>query len=156
LPVWCFFVALLVYTVAEAAASGWRSALLGVFFLSIFQLQILYALRRLVLRGEGTDIAAGDPNLERKHFLWMIVTMLVGASVSVGWLVEPNRVPRTAGAATADFPSSSSCRNDALKERFEQRGEGGRDNDEELFEKAYSYIRLYFSRSASRAPCAAL
>ena len=76
-----FFVAFLTYVVIAAATYGWRSALSGIFFLSGFQLLILYALRRMVLRARGEDIAATDLSIERKHFLWIVVIYLAGAGV---------------------------------------------------------------------------
>ena len=76
-----FFAAFLIYTVVDAAASGWRSSLGSMFFLSILQVQILYALRRLVLRAQGADTAATDPDVERMHFVWLVVVFVVGASV---------------------------------------------------------------------------
>ena len=75
------FLAFLIYVAVHAAENGWRSALFVIFFLSFFQLSILYALRRLVLRVRGEDIAAVDPRIERKHFLWMIVMYLAGAGL---------------------------------------------------------------------------
>jgi len=78
-----FFVLALVYTVNMAASWGWQAAMGIVFFLAAFQIQILYALRRLFLKASGQDIAASDLDSEKRHFIWMIAVFIAAFIVLI-------------------------------------------------------------------------